>query len=349
MFRKSGVNYMKNNSLIIDNNLSVRKQSEPLISIIIPVYKVERYIHKCIDSVLNQSYHNIEIILVDDGSPDKCPEICDQYAINDCRVKVIHLANSGQSAARNIALDIIKGNYVCFIDSDDYVSEDFIYKLYRRIIEDNSDIVMCDYFSVDLYGNELEKKDFTENKTIYEDEFWQMELTHYYMHCVALWNKMFKRNLWSSLRLKVGKYAEDNFAMIHYIPAAKRISVLNEKLYFYIQRKDSAVHNYSIKNLDRVEADFERCEYFATKSMLDNIKNTLLGTVSLLVNAYSKLDLSIDSNKKRYNELRNQYKHIYRNAFNSIELNKRWFYCTLYYVSDSLSFITSRIISVIKR
>ena len=340
---------MKNNLLRLDNDISEIVSSEPLISIIIPVYKVEKYIHKCIDSVLNQTYHNIEIILVDDGSPDKCPEICDQYAKKDLRIKVIHVANGGQSAARNRALDIINGQYVSFIDSDDYVSKDFVYKLYQRMIKDNSDIVMCDYYSVDLNDNKLEKKDFSENKIVNENDFWQMESTHYYMHCVALWNKLFKREIWSSLRLKVGKYAEDNFAMTQYIPKVRRISVLDEKLYFYLQREDSAVHNYSIKNLDRIEADFERCEYFMSKSMWSELKNTIFSTVSLLINAYSKLDLSINSNKERYSELRKQYKHIYRNVFSSVELNKRWFYCTLYYISDHCSFFTRCILSVIKR
>ena len=107
-----------------------------------------------------------------------------------------------------------------------------------------------------------------------------------------------------SVRLKVGKYAEDNFAMTQYIPKVRRISVLDEKLYFYLQREDSAVHNYSIKNLDRIEADFERCEYFMSKSMWSELKNTIFSTVSLLINAYSKLDLSINSNKERYSELR---------------------------------------------
>ena len=109
---------------------------QPLISVIVPCYNVEEYLPKCVESVLNQTYRNLEILLVDDGSPDRCGEICDGYATVDSRVKVIHKENGGLSDARNVALDVMKGEYVTFVDSDDYVAEDYVEYLYK-LIEEN--------------------------------------------------------------------------------------------------------------------------------------------------------------------------------------------------------------------
>ena len=108
-----------------------RASNEPLISVIIPVYKVEKYLNKCVDSVLNQTYKNLEIILVDDGSPDKCPEICDEYAKKDDRIKIIHKQNGGLSDARNVGIEKSTGEYITFIDSDDYVDSNYIEQLYK--------------------------------------------------------------------------------------------------------------------------------------------------------------------------------------------------------------------------
>ena len=118
---------------------------EDIVSIIVPVYKVENEIDRCIQSILNQTYTSIEIILVDDGSPDKCPQICDKYAKQDKRIKVIHKENGGLSDARNVGLDMAKGEYIAFIDSDDWVEDSFIEQLLTNLISTNSDISICGY------------------------------------------------------------------------------------------------------------------------------------------------------------------------------------------------------------
>ncbi len=130
---------------------------EPLISIIVPVYKVEQYLYRCVDSILAQTYSNMEIILIDDGSPDKCPSICDQYAIRDFRVKVLHKKNGGVSSARNAGLNIMNGKYVCFVDSDDYLPEDSIMKLYSAM--NNNDVTyvvgMCKFAGKETVKNTI--------------------------------------------------------------------------------------------------------------------------------------------------------------------------------------------------
>lgn len=128
---------------------------EPLISVIVPVYNVEKYLDKCVDSIVNQTYKNLEIILVDDGSPDNCPKMCDNWAKKDKRIKVIHKENGGVSSARNVGIDNAKGEYIGFVDSDDWTEKKYIQKLYEVLIQENADIALCGYNRVT--GANIEK------------------------------------------------------------------------------------------------------------------------------------------------------------------------------------------------
>ena len=119
------------------------------VSVIIPVYNVENYVKKCIDSVINQTYTNIEIILVDDGSTDSCGSICKEYSLRDNRILVIHKKNGGLSEARNVGLSYAKGNYILFVDGDDYIEKNMIEKLYNTILSNDSDMALCNFFYVD--------------------------------------------------------------------------------------------------------------------------------------------------------------------------------------------------------
>ena len=133
----------------------------PLISVIVPIYNVEKYLDRCVDSIINQTYKNLEIILVDDGSPDNCPQMCDDYAKKDSRIKVVHKENGGLSDARNVGMEVATGEYVSFIDSDDYISLDFYETLLETIVDNDSDIVECGVVkfyednSFDKYSDDL--------------------------------------------------------------------------------------------------------------------------------------------------------------------------------------------------
>lgn len=122
--------------------------TKPKISIIVPVYKAEPYLKKCIDSILNQTFKDFELILVDDGSPDRCGEICDEYALKDSRIKIIHKENGGQSSARNVGLDIAQGEYIGFVDSDDWIEPDMYKKLFKVLKNDNVDMAICNINSI---------------------------------------------------------------------------------------------------------------------------------------------------------------------------------------------------------
>lgn len=308
----------------------------PLITVIVPVYGVEKYINKCVDSILNQTYSNIEVILIDDESPDRCPEICDEYAANDNRVKVIHQKNAGQSAARNAGLDIAKGEYISFVDSDDYVDPSFLEKMFRRICDDNSDLVVCEYDVVDDSGNVIQNKAYLKHDiVISEEKFWELESTTHYMFCAALWNKLFKASAWKKLRLKVGKYAEDSFAMTRYIAGKKKISIIKEPLYDYFQRDNSLVHSFSLKNLDAVEARLERCKYFYKKGYKEYIKGDLFYCINLMYTAYGTLDFKDTYVAERYSALRRECKRFYWLSFELVEFNIKWVRCSLYCLSDA--------------
>jgi len=127
----------------------------PLISIIVPVYKVEQYLHRCVDSILSQTYDNFELILIDDGSPDGCPAICDEYTKNDSRVHVIHQVNQGLAEVRNVGVKQAHGEYIAFIDSDDFVSPNYIETLYSGVVDYDADISICSFSKVRSISNEV--------------------------------------------------------------------------------------------------------------------------------------------------------------------------------------------------
>lgn len=212
----------------------------PLVSIIVPIYKVEPYLRRCLDSIVNQSYTNLEIILVDDGSPDGCPQICDEYAAKDKRIFAIHKENGGLSDARNAGLDISKGEYVSFIDSDDWVNEKYIEILLAIMTKEKSDIVIGE--------NEKTKEtciDKTISKTTIKTYTSKEALIHLFrdnhIAFTVSWGKLYKRNLFETLRFPVGKFHEDEFTTYILFYNAKKIIYTSEILYIYFQRNNSII------------------------------------------------------------------------------------------------------------
>ena len=244
---------------------SMNMINSPLISVIVPIYNVERYLEKCIHSILNQTYQNLEIILVDDGSPDNCGAICDQYSDVEQRIKVIHKQNGGLSDARNKGIDASSGEFLVFVDSDDTILPEMIEKLYRRIVIDQSDMAFCGYKQVNQYGEFLSEVALPDNvltgfdalKVSYESQGVLYTIT---------WNKLYKRHLFQSIRFPVGKYHEDEYTTYLILDQCRRISIIREALYIYYQRADSIMQEvYSVKRLDGIEASYERYIYYKKK------------------------------------------------------------------------------------
>ena len=231
----------------------------PLISVIVPVYKVEKYLRKCVDSILAQTYTNLEIILVDDGSPDNCGAICDEYAVKDSRIKVIHQHNGGLSAARNAGLDIATGDYIGFVDSDDYIAPDMYKKLYNALIENDADVSICNYDYVDTSYQTMNIYSPMENKIYGYIEAINNLFVEYYCYYVTVWNRLYKSELLLKLRFEVNKKFEDAFIAHHIFLKCKKIVTIKDKLYYYLQRNDSIMGSkLSVSKTDELEAMFQR-------------------------------------------------------------------------------------------
>lgn len=210
-----------------------------LISVIVPIYNVEKYLSQCIDSIINQSYLNLEIILIDDGSTDSSGLMCDSYKLIDDRIIVIHTENNGQGAARNIGIQNAKGQYITFVDSDDYIENDMIMKLYSNMLASKSDISVCGICAVSGKSKtyNLLKSD-EKYITFSRDEAISMLLDDIGFTC-SVWNKLFKREVIGDIRLEEGKVYEDIVPMYEWFRNADKISYTPIPLYNYRFRKDS--------------------------------------------------------------------------------------------------------------
>ncbi len=234
-------------------------KKNPLISVIVPIYKVEKYLEKCIESIINQTYENLEIILVDDGSPDLCGEICDQYALKDNRIKVIHKSNGGLSSARNAGLDISKGEYIGFVDSDDHISEDMYTYLFNSIRENNTKLAVCNIF-YEFESGKIQRKS-RDNKDLQFDFFnGLLEMNTYRLFDMGAWSKLYNKTLFSEIRFPEGKLSEDYFVMYRIFELAQKISYVSNPCYYYLQRKNSISRNASI-NHDFLDAAKTQMEY----------------------------------------------------------------------------------------
>ena len=244
---------------------------EDIVSIIVPVYKVENEIDRCIQSILNQTYTSIEIILVDDGSPDKCPEICDAYAKQDKRIKVIHKENGGLSDARNVGLDVAKGEYIAFIDSDDWVEDSFIEQLLTNLISTNSDISICGYT---LVNENNQKRHYSAQKDLelLENEEALRELFTQEKFGCMVWQKLYRKELFKDIRFPVNKLYEDVAVSLPLFIKSKQCVISNKELYFYFQRNSSIVNSRFNKNkLDMLEFIQNMIDYsHANEHKFDN-------------------------------------------------------------------------------
>lgn len=277
-----------------------------LVSIIVPIYKVEKYIQRCIDSLVNQTYGNIEIILVDDGSPDQCPQICDEAAQRDNRIKVIHKINGGLSDARNKGLDIATGDYIQFVDSDDFLELDAIEKTVEVASTTNADIVIYDLYKI---YNDYIKENTPVNLPLIskwsQEEFFNYFYKGHWLKCVVAWNKLYKKSIFTDLRYDFGKIHEDEFIITKIIEKSDNIVYYNLPLYNYVQRSDSIMGGRSIKSrIDLIDSLINRLEYLLQKEYFDLSVlhlDRLLSEVSSIVKISAKTKIQ---DKQIKNQLR---------------------------------------------
>ena len=278
------------------------------VSVIIPVYKVEKYLRKCVDSVINQTYKNLEIWLVDDGSPDNCPAICDEYAANDSRIKVIHKKNGGLSDARNAALDVMTGKYVTFVDSDDYISKDAIQTMYDVLKEYNTDISLGNMQSVSENGNITSNCSFSDDeKVLCGDDIY---LT---LNRPNAPSKLYKANVFDDIRFPLGRLYEDVFTWHKILAKVNRIALTGKVSYYYLVRSGSIMHSeYDIRFTDIIFAIKERYEWLDSIGQQKLANDARMFIYTRTAVAFAHLDFSIPEHKRKLEEIKAIYDDCYK-------------------------------------
>lgn len=282
------------------------------ISVIVPVYKVEKFLPKCIDSISNQTVKNLEIILVNDGSPDKCGEICNSYAIKDSRIRVIHKENGGLSDARNRGLDVATGDYVSFIDSDDYVHEKFYETLLSLMDTHGADIAQCGFVKVyeETVNNSLPDSEEEKRTVLNNIDALNNLYSNHDGSAVVVWNKLYKRELLQNIRFPIGRIHEDEFTTYKILYSINKMVITSRKLYYYFQRADSIMSSkFNSGSVLAVEAYSQQVSFFNDLNLL-NLRNKATDRLEVLlrINVSRVLCSDLTNKKHLYFYLINSYK-----------------------------------------
>lgn len=242
----------------------------PLISIIVPVYNVEKNLAECLESIINQSYTNIEIILIDDGSTDQSGAICDCYAKKDTRIKLTHQDNMGLSAVKNAGIAKSAGEYIMFVDSDDYISHDMCEKLINAGLENNCDMAVCRFQFVDDNHNQIEHlfgvcREIPD-RILSGKEFITSLCNNYNVVYVVSWNKIYRKNILQNIKYEEGKFQEDELIIHHLADKCERIVFIPDICYFYRQRSDSIMNKqHNLGKLDNTIGFLDRLEFIKSR------------------------------------------------------------------------------------
>lgn len=302
----------------------------PLISAIVPIYKVEQYLNRCIESLVRQTYSNLEIILVDDGSPDDCPQMCNEWANKDNRIIVIHKENGGLSDARNAGIQVATGDVISFIDSDDWIDLKAFEFMLNVMQMDNSDIVSCGVNWVNEDGKLLRIDSVKEHEILSPHDAMR-ELLHDGKLKQHVWNKIYRRKVIENIPFEKGKYHEDVFWSYQAIGRARSVSVIPDSYYNYVQRADSIMgESYSPKRLDALYAMQLRCDYMKkhfpdlyNDALLNYMCNCLYHLQFALRSHQEKSVIQNITQRRSYGKRYLSYKHMSGK-------NKLWMKCFMH-------------------
>lgn len=283
----------------------------PRISVIVPVYKVENYLSQCVESIRNQTFNDIEIVLVDDGSPDNCGVLCDEFAENDKRIKVVHKENGGLSSARNAGLKVASGEYIGFVDSDDYIAPDMFEKLYKACMANGVFLSACNYLYV--FGENVQMEEESGKTCVLSSEdFFRKILTEDGRIEMVAWNKLYHRSVFEKMDepFPEGKLFEDLGSMFKFVFSVKKVAYIDTGLYFYRRLRPGAITStqYSNREIDRIEMGNNMTEY--VKRVVPGIYEEAL--VFKFVNSYltcvNSMAASRKFDEKIYEYIRNDLK-----------------------------------------
>jgi len=287
------------------------REKAPLLSIIVPVYKVENYLPKCIDSILAQTFTDFELILVDDGSPDNCPALCDAAAEKDARVRVIHQKNGGLSAARNAGLDAARGAWIGFVDSDDYIAPEMYEVLYQAVQSTGADLALCDYAEVDEAGKpcppmhvSLSGGELTGQELLKRASGLMVQLA---------WNKLYRRAIFTQLRYPEGKLNEDLFLIPEVCLQIQKAVVVPKALYYYVQRGGSIMSgNKTLRHFDAAEAAQRYWDCLVENAAYDALANAAQYVMGCVSRIYRQLSPALRKAPRSREMLRMQFKVVSR-------------------------------------
>ena len=273
-----------------------------LISVIIPVYKVEKYLCRCVDSGLEQTYTNMELILVDDGSPDNCPVMCDEYARQDSRVKVIHQENAGLSGARNAGIDMAQGQWLAFVDSDDYLAADFLERLYQACVDTGSSLSVCRWEYV--RGETIPEHGTGETRVYTGREM----LANLYVpdgaYFVVVWNKLYRKELFEDIRYPLGRIHEDEATTYRIYDKVKKAAYVDRSLYGYFVTPVSITRGFNPKRMDWVTAVAERLDFFEQKGYTELMVPGLQALADGSIDIWFGLRDQLPGSEKQQEEIR---------------------------------------------
>lgn len=291
---------------------SGRSAAQKLVSVIVPVYNVKDYLRPCVDSIIGQTYQELEILLVDDGSTDGCGDLCDEYQQKDSRIQVIHKPHGEVSSARNAGLEICKGEYVSFVDSDDVLHPQFIECLYKACEAEQCAMAICRFRTDTNWDRPLIEGAHTERKKAAEF------VEHYYdrdhNQIIVVWNKLYRREVIGDIRFPEGKIHEDEYTTVKYVYRAQSIVFVDEVLYCYTKRPGSIVHQeFNLKRLDMLGAYLERREFYHENGETQWEIREEYFYLSALLDYYSKLKKYLPEEKEKQKELLELYREAYRN------------------------------------
>lgn len=297
------------------------------ISVIIPVYNVERFLSKCLDSVINQSYPNLEIILIDDGSSDDSPRICDLYAKKDKRFNVFHKNNGGISETRNYGLDRATGDYIMFVDSDDYIHEDMCSIMLKNASETIADMVLCNYYIDDSNGNVIIPDNILKTELITPDIYIHQFITERNICYVSPCFKLYKKFIFDSLRYPVGYIHEDEFAMHKIVYQCSKISSISDRLYYYVQSDHSIMRSkFSAKRMDAAYAILDQY-HFSKKIGNQEFRDFSVQRLSSLISEYQQ-HLDDPECEERYYDLIKKVRFLFyeKQAWSNVSWRGRLYY-----------------------
>lgn len=308
---------------------------KPLVSVIVPVYRVEKYIENCLNSLIAQTYDNWEAILVDDGSPDRSGEICNGYAARDSRFRVIHKQNGGLSSARNTAIPKARGKYIFFLDSDDFLHYETLESLVNLAEDTDSDIAQCGF----VRGNDNVFPEFEKGQfSIYDNH----SIFTSYTAKIIIWGKLFKTEVIGNIRFPEGLINEDDFTTWKFYYNAKRIAITSSPFYYYTVNPCSIMASQQRKpNLKYFDAYRERIAFFAERGELDLEAVSRIQWMKSLVMLYA--------NPQLLDEERAEIKSLFRENYNSRSLRTIKIPMKLNLVFKTFSVMPMRISRVVKR